>query len=589
MTKRFTNNSTNYIINCFLLLAVVLSIQSCDKKKQIHSKSTENTTPIYKLVKKAESLQKSFQDDSAIFYFNKALVLCEPKKDYANQYAYILSKVSGILQRTGDYYASESALVKALPYLKYTSRPRFSQIIYTNLANNYYSIYDYDNALLYHEKALKIAISQFRKAQIKCDIGSIYLSQEKYAEAIKILEPLARKKTEDKTDAFNTELQHSYVLYYLGLCYLRVENHKKQALDALNESMEIVLKSKNDFELIGNCHALYLYYKKYENPKLKKYYAMKGYIAACKSNSVVYQINALSQVIEAEDGKDLRKYVERYIKLKDSTIISRKMAKNQFATIIYDSKKDKKENLQLKTNKIENELQLEKEKNRNFISFVIIGFTLISTLILVYFLTLKGKKEKNTATYKSERRISLKLNAELSTHVHQILKFAENNNLEEDKNKEIFLSNLDQIYLKTRNISRENNSIATNEKYASSLKEMISDFKTQNLNLLVNGLDTVKWNKINKIKKIIIYRGLQEFFQNMKKYNDATLVVLSFKIIDKNIVIIYSDNSTKTQNSRIILKNDLQNVENRIKTTNGTINFDNYTENGFKISFTFPL
>jgi signal transduction histidine kinase len=75
----------------------------------------------------------------------------------------------------------------------------------------------------------------------------------------------------------------------------------------------------------------------------------------------------------------------------------------------------------------------------------------------------------------------------------------------------------------------------------------------------------------------------------MKKYNDLTLIVLSFKIVNKNIVITYSDNSSKTQNERITLKKDLENVENRIKTTNGTLNFGNYTENGFKISFTFPL
>ena len=59
---------------------------------------------------------------------------------------------------------------------------------------------------------------------------------------------------------------------------------------------------------------------------------------------------------------------------------------------------------------------------------------------------------------------------------------------------------------------------------------MISGFKTPELNILLNGFDLILWNEINKNKKIILYRVLQELFFNMKKHSEATLVVLLLKL-----------------------------------------------------------
>ncbi|MBB4804252.1 tetratricopeptide (TPR) repeat protein [Flavobacterium nitrogenifigens] len=522
-------------------MALFFLIASCEKKKQIYTKKTENTAEIYQWVKKGERLSDSLQDDSAIFCFNKALALCVPKKDYANQYVYILKKKGDIYNRNEDYYTSESIASKALPYLKYTSRPRFSQMIYKLIADNYYGMYDYDNALIYHQKSLETAISQFRKEQLKCDIAFIYLQQKKFSMAINLLEELAKKKTEDKTDSLNTEYQHAFVLYNLGLCYLRTDNPKK-ALDNLNESLNINLKANDESYVVGNYHALYLYYKKYNNPKLKKFYASKGYYAASKAK--YYELNAISEIIEAEEGENLKKYVDLYIKLNDSIMLSKRKAKNQFATSIYDSQKDKEENLELKSRKAETEVQLEKQKNRSFISYIIISTSIVFLVFLVFYITTKGKREKNDIVLESEIRISNKLQEELSKNVFQTFLFAKNNGLENDDNKEKLISDLNDIYIKTRKISKENSKIPTNEKYLSALKEMISEYKTQDVNILLNGFDTISWNAINKNNKIVLFRIVQELFLNMKTHNSASLVSITVKSQHKNLDLVYIDNGS---------------------------------------------
>lgn len=568
-----------------ILLTLLFLIASCEKKKQVYIKKTENTAEIYQWAKKGERLSNSFQDDSAIFCFNKALSLCVPKKDYANQYVFILRQKGYIYNRIEDYYTSESVASKALPYLKYTSRPRFSQMIYKLIADNYYGMYDYDNALIYHQKALETAISQFRKAQIKCDIAFIYLQQKKYFKAIDLLEELAKKKTEDKTDSLNTEYQHAFVLYDLGLCYLRTNNPKK-ALDNLNKSLNINLKANDESFVVGNYHALYLYYKKYNNPKLKKFYAQKGYYSASKAKS--YELNALAELIEAEEGKNLKKYLDVYIKLTDSIMLSNRKAKNQFATRIYDSQKDKEENLELKARKAENEVQLQKQKNRSFISYIIISASIVSLVYLAFYITIKGKKEKNNIVLKSEMRISGKLQDELSKKVYQTFLFAENNNLNNVENKEKLLSSLNDIYTKTRNISKENSQILTNDRYVFGLKDMISEYKTQNINILLNGFDSIIWNTIDRNIKIVLYRILQELFQNMKNHSNANLISVTLKSQHKILNLTYTDNGEGIRTNKIIFKKGLQNVEDRIKSVKGQVDILSL-DHGFKVIIKLPI
>ncbi|WP_133527351.1 tetratricopeptide repeat-containing sensor histidine kinase [Flavobacterium sp. 245] len=538
---------------------------------------------------KANAFWDSGKNDSALFYFNKTQLLCDPKEDYADDYVGTLSNMVEILQQNGDYYEAETTLIKAFPYLDKTTNTKYPVNVYTFMAYNYLYTYDYEKALYYHKKALKKAVSTFRKSRILSEIAFVYMHQKKYQEAINLLEPIARYKIADKITPSNTDVQRAAILYNLGLSYLRLGNHKELAFKCFDESLKLTLTLKDDYELIGNYYAFYLYYSKYNNPELKKLNAEKAYNCAKRAKSVTNEINMLANLIEADNAKNSKKYWKIYIRKVDSLIVSRKKAKNQFADAIYNSKKNKEENLELKTQKAEKELQLERQKNRNIVLYISIVFVLSALLFLFFRLSRKSKKEKNEAIYKSEARISKKLDAELANDLYQTLTLIRKGNLEQNENKEQLLNNLENIYSKTRNISKENSFILTDENYISELKEMISGYKTDKVNIIMQGFDAVRWNEIDKNKKIILYRVLQELFLNMKKHSQATLVSTTFKINKKNIIVTYADNGIGAKNNDFILKNGLQNVESRIKTINGTITFDKNSDNGFKLSFTFPI
>ncbi|WP_125723403.1 tetratricopeptide repeat protein [Flavobacterium ustbae] len=550
---------------------------------------TDRLSEIKKTLAKAHAFSKVEKGDSAYFYFNKTQLLCEPKEDYADYYVESLNHMAEILQRQGDYYKVETILVKALPYLDKTTNVKYAVNTYTFMAYNYDITYDNEKALYYHRKALKKAFSTFRKSRIISEIAFVYVQEGKYQEAVDLLEPIAWLNIEDKITPSNTGFQRSAKLYNLGLSYLYLGNHKKEAFDCFTESLKVALTLNDDYELITSYYALYKYYEKYNNPKLKKINIEKAYYYAKKSNSKSYAVSMLGCLIEADNAANSKKNFKIYSRMLDSLIVSRKKAKNQFADIIYNSQKDKDENLELKNHKAENELKLQRQKNRSYISYIVISISIISLIFIFFYITIKGKKERNNEVFKNEMRISEKLQFELEKDIDKILLFTENYDLEKEENKEKLLSHLNNIYLKTRNISRENSEIATDENFEKALKEMISGYTNQNINIIINGLHTFSWCKIARVKKITVFRVLQEIFDQMKTLNNASLASITFKKEEKNILIMYSDNGNEISSKNIVLEKRLQNVENRIKTIKGTLNFGTYSESGFKISFKFPI
>ncbi|MDQ6531861.1 hypothetical protein [Flavobacterium sp. LHD-85] len=589
-----------HILYCLLICCAIfiafLSIQSSDTKKSPLSYTKPDRLPeIKQTLEKAHAFWDAGKGDSAYFYFNKTQLLCEPKENYADYYVESLNYIAEILQRYGDYYEVENTLVKAFPYLDKTTNVKYAVNAYTFMAYNYHSTYDYEKALYYHKKALKKAFSTFRKSRIISEIAFVYMEQGKYQEAIDLLEPIAWLNIEDKITPSNTGYQRTAKLYNLGLSYLYLGGHKQEAFDCFNESLKVALTLNDDYELITCYYAFYKYYKKYNNPELKKNNIEKAYYYAKKSNSKLYEINMLGYLIKAENDENidntesLKKHLKIYIRKTDSLMTARKKAKNQFADIIYNSKKDKEENLELKNQKTENELLLQRHKNRSYISYVIISVSLLSLIFIAFYITKKGRRERTSEIFKNEMRITEKLQFELEKDIDKILQFTAKSDLEKEENKEKLLSHLNNIYSTTRNISRENSEILTDENFEKVLKEMISGYTNPNLNIIINGVNTILWNKMDRVKKIVLFRAIQETLNQMKTLNDATLMSLIFKKEEENIVILYSDNGHKIKQKYGILEKRLQNVENRIETIKGTFNFDANSESGFKISFKFPI
>lgn len=568
-----------FLFPVFVLLAVFFALISCEKKPLNKPEKKSNLVEINRLIELGEKHYKTTKYDSAYYYFSKAKSLCNVKKDTA-KIIYSILKLAYIQQNQGDYSGCENTILEAFPYLKNNPKPNHHWALYNIIGLNYSQTLDYKLALHYNNLALQLKTNQFRKACIKNNIALVYMDMHNYKKAVQILLPLTLEK-----DIINDIEIFAIILDNLGYSYYKVGNSK--GLDYMNQSLKTRESGNYDWGMVASYIHLSEYYEK-SNPKLAYKYSQLSYEKATKVNNADDRLVALKGLIKNSSGNQLKKHSLDYIRINESLVKARQKAKNQFAKIKYDSKKDKEENLRLKTQKAETALELEKEKNQNLVLNFLVITGILSTIFLYYFLKAINKKEKIQTSYDTETRIAKKLHDELANDVYHTMAFAETQDLSTSQNKESLLNNLDTIYSRTRNISKENSFINTGPKYVEGLKEMMSGFNTNAVTILVNGMDSIDWNKLERNKKIIIYRAIQELLVNMKKHSQCSLAIITFKKKENKLQIDYSDNGLGAALEKINSKNGLQNVENRILSINGTITFDTKSSKGFKTSLTIP-
>lgn len=558
----------------------LLVFSSCQKRGILIPKETKSKKEVQKLIKIADDFNTNKQFDSAFYYYNKAKINCNSENN-TDDYIYCLCSMAEIQQDQYDFSGSETTIKEALPLLNSIKDSVYNWKIYTILGIDNTNVYNYNNALYYFYKALALKTDEAKKLKTKNNIASVLIKQKKYNEALQILLSLSV----DKNIHENPEY-YSKILDRIGFCYFKLEN--RIALSYYTKSLELKSELKNDSELGKTYYYLAEYYQKHD-PALSIKYANLSYKKYTITNCIDNRLRTLGLLIKNNSGTELKRNSITYVELTDSVFEIKQKAKNLFARIKYDSKKEKEENLKLKSRKIKNELQLARQENQNIISYIIILAALVFIIILYFYLNSRASREKLKATYRSETRISKKLHDELANDVYHAMVFAENTDLSIPQNKQLLIDNLDTIYTRTSDISKEKQPINTEKDYILSLKQMISRFYTPNINLLLNDLDTIVWDEIEKTKKITIYRTLQELLVNMKKHSKATLVVLTFKKNNNTILINYSDNGQGIDLKKIVVRNGLHNVENRIYAIKGSIDIESTPGKGFKVFIKFPL
>lgn len=522
------------------------------------------------------------QEDSIAFsYFNKSKIQFEYKKD-SSLVVYSLLMMSSILKNKDDYYDMEAVNTEVLSFINQTNRNYNFSCAYNNLGISLKETYDYKKSLGYYRKARQYAEDESTRIIIDNNIASVFILNKEYQKAIELLSKLELAKSEIVSDRIK-----SNILNNLGLAYFK-ENDSR-AVAYFFKALTIREKQKDEYGLIGSYIQLANYYKSKDDNLRAKKYALKAYQNATKMKSIDERLDALQILVNSSFENESRVFSAAHFRLNDSISEVRQKNKNQFANIRYDFSHQKEENQKLSTQKAETTLLLEKQKNSTLLMYFVILFLLGLTVVIINFLNSKSKKEKVRVSYDTETRISKKLHDELANDVYHAMTFAETQDLSTINNKEMLLKDLDNIYSRTRNISKENSSIDTGQDFVPSLRDMMSNYGNDEVNIIVNGLDVLQNTTLETNKKITVYRILQELLVNMKKHSQCSLVVITFKKMEKNIIIEYTDNGIGAAIEQINIKSGLLNVENRINAIGGTLTFDNAIQKGFKVRIEFPV
>lgn len=560
------------ILVSFLLIALV----SCQKETlpiadSGAKKEAQIETDAYKFSALGDSYYEVKKFDSAYYYYNKSKELFENVKDSV-LVSYTLIQLARIQQTYGDYGSSEETLTEALPYIE-------NNIPYLNGTNNLFGIAakelkNYEDAVSYYHKVLAATNDSILRVTPLNNIAAVYIEQKKYKEAISILDPLVHSSLLD-------ELPFKKALVMDNLGFACAKNQMTQKGLALMDQALAIRKQLDDSYGSIESYLHFAEYYKESNSSKSKENALNAYVLAQKCTSTYEQLEALSYLMTYNEQQGKDKYAFHYLRLNDSLKKVQNNAKNQFAKIRYDSRQVTLENMQYKAQRANTLLQLEQQKNQKNLSFFGIILLFIVSLYSINYYIRKNKRQRLAASYATETRISKALHDELANDVFYALTYAETQDLQHPLKKEGLMVQLDKIYTRTRNFSKENSAIATGAAFETNLKQMLSSYKCARTEIIIKNGDPIDWNKVSNEKKVAIHRVLQELMVNMKKHSQANLVVIGFEKEQKTIIISYSDNGVGIA-EMLILQNGLQNAENRIRAVKGSLTFESQTQKGFR-------
>lgn len=510
------------------------------------------------------------QKDSSYYYYNLS------KKEYkiSKDSIYIvknLRNISVIESNFGDYISSDFSAVEALKYMKekdVNSRAG----VYNTLAINYKKRKLYNEALVNYNKAIKLTTNKNYKITCKSNIANIYKEQKNYTKSITILESILK-------DSITNSITKARIID--NLAHIKwLNNPKIDVLKDLNLAKSIREKVNYNYGLITSFSHLSDYFSS-TNKALALSYAKKMYALSKKENSADDRLEAINKIVALQPTKEAYKYFKESIAILDSIYQVENKRQYKFAKIKYDYELSEKQKLKFKNTAIENELKAKKEQNqKNNILYI----SLLLTSGLVFFIYKRKRehaKQLLQENYNTEIRLAKKLHDELGNDIFNTITKVQNPQIQ---SKEI-IKDLDKIYLQTRAISHENDSIETGEKFEDFFSALLSSYNSEECNIILKGLSSLNLNKLNEQKQIVVYRVFNELLVNMKKHSKATLVVLSFQMTKNFLEFKYADNGVGFSNKKDIFKNGLKNVEIRIKSVQGKITFESELKKGLKVNF----
>lgn len=437
--------------------------------------------------------------------------------------------------------------------------------INNHLGRVYADLKDYPSALNYYHTAFELQQDPQLLNSILNNIGLIYYKQADYKKALEIFTQVHQTNLISyKTGKVARSLNN------IGITMSKMK--MASAFDSLSKALE--LRTSIDYKkgIFDSYIKLVEFYQDRGDLSSANRYGEKANQLAKTLGNSSLEVEALSVLMPLNPNAN----VQRYTKLVDSINEANLNTQNNYAAKKYALEKQErlaKENeLKLKTVELDNEQQKRLKLSYLFLSLLIS----VSAVFMVFYMRTKHKKEKLQSVYDTESKISKKVHDEIANDVFQLMTKIEN----EKQIKTDIVDELESLYYRTRDISKEHVALNEDDPFGEHLTELIESFQDVQTNIIVKGFSEIDWDTFSNIQKTTVYKVLQELLINMKKHSQASMVALVFQKTNKKLSMSYKDNGV---GSTLKMGNGLQNTENRIQAIGGTITFDTELNKGFEV------
>lgn len=526
---------------------------------------------------KAFAFQSEGLMDSAFVHFSEARKCYEKVPDSA-RIVYVLLTMGSIQYQYNDFAEMQTTMVEALKYLGKDAPKAYEPIIYNNLGMAYCQLEDYPRAIESYEKTLSFSDVAVHKLTARNNIGYTYISSGNYKNAFDVLQEVYASP--NISDSLSLKAR---VADNLGYCAYKLE--MPDGIKLLTEGAAIREKIGDEFGLITS--KLHLGEALLEDDKEKAIALVKeAEQLAAKTNSADDRLLALHFLATNSPPALGQKFSIRYFKISDSLQTVRRKARNYFAEVKYNYKRERDQKLRAQANEARLKLRQSELENARLIWLIAAICVVFVAAVVIFLIMRRNKRIRWKAAYDAEIRISNRMHDEMANDLHQTIVFAEINDLSEAQNRNRLLDSLDTVYQRVRGISRENAAVDQMD-FAEKLKELISYYGSPEQKILAKGMRDIAWTAFSEKQKVAVHRTIQELLVNMKKHSKCATALLQFSSDGKNLFIGYSDNGVGVAGPPVS-KNGLSIMENRIRDLNGTVTFDNAGK-GFRVNIEFPI
>lgn len=549
--------------------------------------------------------QLKFKPDSAFYFYNEALKTYSLIKNNLLVGDMLLSLAT--IQSIGkDYIGSEINTIKAISILKGTDKYHSLFLCYNNLAFIATQLKDFEKSIEYRKEGLTYLSKLNNVGNLelisKNGIGITYQNKGDYVKSIEYF------KNALATKDIQSLYPDIYAVLIDNLAYSKFKNEDDSDLPDLfykslkiRDSLQII-----DGIISSNLHLTEYFLSKGDSLIALQYCITAKELAKSSNNNIdlLQSYQLLSKLESAEEGKE---YLLKHIQLTDSLQQRERVIREKFTRIAYE------------TDEITQEKEAETKKKWWIILFSGIG---TSFGVLLFINMRQSSKNKELLFNQKQEESNIEIYSLMLAQQEMFQKGSENekkriseelhdgilgrlfgtrlslDSLNEGKTKadikerEEYIEELQLIEEDVRAIAHnlKSNLFNSETHFIKLVEELVAkQSKMGNFECELNFNNLTNWESISNNIKINCYRILQESFQNINKYANASKVQIDFKKVDNYILMSIHDNgvgfSIKKQNKGIGIKN----MRSRAEAINSKIEFNSIEGNGTQITMTIPL
>jgi signal transduction histidine kinase len=555
------------------------------------------------------SFYESEKNDSAFYYYTQAEKIFKPLKsreDLAQIALYKAYTYSNI----GEHALAETEAIKALTLFEQKDAYLLFSC-YTLLAASLEELKNYTEALKYYGLALAEIENlkkegyppeaiDFHTASCYNNTGRIYAEMGDYNKAISLYnEAIATEGIKEQPSLY------AKLLNNLGASSFK-KGDEKTAFSLYSKSLKI-RDSINYVPGIITSHI-----------KLGEYYIAKhdtvqainhlelAYAKAKTMQSHSDILRSLKLLSEIDRDKSAF-YSGRYVKVTDSLQDIARNNRNKFARIEYE------------TEKLETEKTKLTKRNTVITAIFIIAILLVLAIFAIHYLRAKNKRllmeqeqqkaneeiyqlmleqqEKiDSARAEEKNRIAMELHDGILNNIYAArLKLYSFDKKPDDSSEFIdkaYDKELHDLALEIRSVSHElsQNAVINTEKSFEGLLSFMIDTQKNSFNTQFDAIinPEIDWENMSNVRKVNIYRIIQEALQNINKYSKAKSAAVNISADNNNIYIEIKDNGIGFDTSKITSGIGIKNLKKRTETLKGSFTIESQPGKGAVINVTFP-